>query len=498
MRRAEYCQGGGRLWVNGTRLLFVSTGNHPAVARLEAAARGERPGRAVAAVVIDAGFDVPPFVFAEVDERLRGIVCGDIQLRVGDSDGSVIDGTEADPWAQINSSSAAAVSLDGDGVDGGLWLDSGVVLAGGFRWSPSPDGAAAEPSPPDAPRPRPRRGPSAPATVGSGDEPEPAPADDEPEPADDEPEPADDKAQPLEPAPVTLDAGHESAGPAPTARTAGPARSDDNSEASDASAADSKPGNEGQATGAPRRTPLIEALDIELDTTIDALRFAEIRDDSDSDSPARPRRRASPAQPSETPAEAESSAPTGADSETPDSEGPAADLDATVDLEPGQVMLDGPPVERRMVQSLVCLECQNPNPPVASRCRRCAGFLSSANTDVREVLQPALGMVHLSGGQQETLDTDLLIGRNPTRGGLGRYQRAVVHAEEDRSVSRRHIELRLDGWRAMATSLKKGVGTRVESLDGTCSNLVSGVPRELRTGDTVYYGGAWLRFEAGE
>ena len=54
MRRAEYCQGGGRLWVNGTRLLFVSTGNHPAVARLEAAARGERPGRAVAAVVIDA------------------------------------------------------------------------------------------------------------------------------------------------------------------------------------------------------------------------------------------------------------------------------------------------------------------------------------------------------------------------------------------------------------------------------------------------------------
>ena len=150
MRRAEYRQGGGRLWVSGTRLLFVSSRNHPAVARLEAAARGERPGRAVAAVVIDAGFDVPPFVFAEDDERLRGIVCGDIQLQVGDSDGSVIDGTGADPWAQLDSSSAAAVSLDGDGVDGGLWLDSGVVLAGGFRWSPSPDGAVAEPSPSDA------------------------------------------------------------------------------------------------------------------------------------------------------------------------------------------------------------------------------------------------------------------------------------------------------------------------------------------------------------
>ena len=510
MRRAEYCQGGGRLWVSGTRLLFVSTGSHPAVATLEAAARGERPGRAVAAVVIDAGFDVPPFVFAEDDERLRGIVCGDIQLQVGDSDGSVIDGTGADPWAQLDSSSAAAVSLDGDGVDGELWLDSGVVLAGGFRWSPSPDGAAAEPSPPDALKPR--RAPSAAVTDGTDDEPEPAPVDDEPEPepADDEPEPepaddeprpasADDEAQSLEPASVTLDAGHESAGPAPTARADRPARSDDNAEASGASAADSKPGNDGQATEAPRRTPLIEALDMELDTTIDALRFAEIRDDSDSDSPARPRRRASPAQPSETAAEAEPSAPTSADSEAAaDSEGLAADPDATVDLEPGQVMLDGPPVERRLVQSLVCLGCQNPNPPVASRCRRCAAFLSSANTDVRELLQPALGMIHLSGGHHETLDTDLLIGRNPTRGSLGRYQRAVVHAEQDRSVSRRHIELRLDGWRVMATSLKKGVGTRVESLDGTCSNLVSGVPRELRTGDTVYYGGAWLRFEAAE
>ena len=492
MRRAEYCEGGGRLWVSAARLLFVSTGNHPVVAKLEAAARGDRPGRAVAAVVIAAGFDVPPFVFAEDDERLSGIVCGDIQLQVGDSDGSVIDGTEADPWAQINSSSAAAVSLDGGGVDGGLWLDSGVVLAGGFRWSPSPDGAAAEPSPSNDPRGR--RAPSAPATDGTDGEPEPAPVDDEPKPAS-----ADDEAQPLEPAPMTLDAGYESAGTAPTARADGPARSEDNAEANDASAANQKPGNDGQATGAPRRTPLIEALDIELDTTIDALRFAEIRDDSDSDSPARPRRRASPAQPSETPTETAPSAPTSAGSEpAAESEGPTAEPDATVGLEPGQVMLDGPPVERRMVQSLVCLECQNPNPPVASRCRRCAAFLSSANTDVREVLQPALGMIHLSGGQRETLDTDLLIGRNPARGGLGRYQRAVVHAEQDRSVSRRHIELRLAGWRVMATSLKKGMGTTVESRDGTCANLVSGVPRELRSGDTVYYGGAWLRFEAGE
>ena len=96
------------------------------------------------------------------------------------------------------------------------------------------------------------------------------------------------------------------------------------------------------------------------------------------------------------------------------------------------------------------------------------------------------------------LDTDLLIGRNPGYLPLDRYQRAVEHAEQDRTVSRRHIELKLDQWKVMAINLKNGSNATLESRDGRRTRLLVGIPQQLRSGDTVYYGGAWLRFEPEE
>ena len=50
----------------------------------------------------------------------------------------------------------------------------------------------------------------------------------------------------------------------------------------------------------------------------------------------------------------------------------------------------------------------------------------------------------------------------------------------------------------MAISLSKSARTVLESRDGRRTKLMPEIPQQLRSGDTVHYGGAWLRFEAEE
>ena len=238
---------------------------------------------------------------------------------------------------------------------------------------------------------------------------------------------------------------------------------------------------------------LLDAFNSEFDSTIDAIRFAEVRGDSGDLETGRPKRREDRAELGATDAEPVSEM--ASDTET---EVGVDDQDATIDLGPGQVMLDSLHAERRTVEALVCTTCENPNPPSVVRCRHCGAPLSSKGTEIRQVPQPVLGVIHLSGNREELLDADLLIGRNPGYSPLERYQRAVVHAEEDRSVSRRHIELKLEQWRVMAINLSKSARTVLESRDGRRTKLTPEIPQQLRSGDTVHYGGAWLRFEAEE
>ena len=152
---------------------------------------------------------------------------------------------------------------------------------------------------------------------------------------------------------------------------------------------------------------------------------------------------------------------------------------------------------RDTVDARICLECGEPNPPEETRCRACSAPIAGADGETRAIAQPTLGILHLSGGRFEPLDMDLLIGRNPAREPLEPNQRAVVHGQGDRSVSRRHIDVRLDAWRVVVNNLKDDDHTTVESRDGTETPLAPGVPRTLEVGDTVRYGGSWFRYEEG-
>ena len=151
----------------------------------------------------------------------------------------------------------------------------------------------------------------------------------------------------------------------------------------------------------------------------------------------------------------------------------------------------------RTVGARVCLTCGHPNPPREVRCRSCSTSMADDGGTIRTIPQPTLGILRLSGGRVEPLDMDLLIGRNPTRDPLEPHQRAVVHGQGDRSVSRRHINLRLDGWQVVVTNLKADDHTIVESENGEETPLAPGVSRTLEVGDTVRYGGSWFRYEEG-
>ena len=145
-----------------------------------------------------------------------------------------------------------------------------------------------------------------------------------------------------------------------------------------------------------------------------------------------------------------------------------------------------PDGNERTVEALVCLRCGLAHAPTARECGSCGVAFDESTSVARRVPQPPLGTIRLTGGHVETLDADLVIGRNPTREPLGPHQRAVVHGEDDRTVSRRHIVLRLDGWEVTALSL--GRDTRLRRRSGAVSDLAVGAFVRLEPGDTLHYG----------
>ena len=145
-----------------------------------------------------------------------------------------------------------------------------------------------------------------------------------------------------------------------------------------------------------------------------------------------------------------------------------------------------PDGNERTVEALVCLRCGLAHAPAARECGGCGVAFDESTSVARRVPQPELGTIRLTGGRVENLDTDLVIGRNPTREPLGPHQRAVVHGEDDRTVSRRHILLTLDGWEVTALSL--GRDTRLRRRSGAVSDLAVGASVRLEPGDTLHYG----------
>ena len=105
-------------------------------------------------------------------------------------------------------------------------------------------------------------------------------------------------------------------------------------------------------------------------------------------------------------------------------------------------------------------------------------------------------MIELSNGSREIIDSDLLIGRRPEHAPLELNQRAVKHGEDDRTISRRHVELRVVD--SETTFVCLGNSLALER-DGTVVKVPNGESRLLEPGDILHYGAnSWLRYESND
>jgi ribosomal protein L40E len=488
--RAVYEAGGGLLMVAHGRLLYLAEPMHPLGQRLHAAAREERPLRALASVVTGSNFESAPFLFAEqrTDEGFNGMVFGPIEVTI-DTAGEVqvLSGVDADPWAQLSAGAGATLSV-GTVSSTMLWLAVGAAPAGSFRWPAVLEGGSSrgleparrEEAPPrsDPAPPEPSRAQAAATAPGA---PASAPATPVVVPARPSPAPV-----PVEVAPVDL--GVISNGPAAPTATAvavldappitapepGPdpepvvLEPDAVPVAADAVpvAADAVPVAADAVPVAADAVPVAaDAVPVAADAVLDSV---ELFPDTDVFS-------AVPVAPEPT-------------DEVVD---PGTDaVDSPQDPAPAQA------AGQRTARSLVCFECSKPNPPEARSCRCCGVPIGDGNGELRVVAVPEVGLLRFSGGRVEALDSDLVIGRHPGKNEA--RQRAVTHAEDDRTVSRRHIEVRLDGWDVVVVNLRKEGGTSVESVRGGFEELPAGTPRKLVPGDTVRFGGSWFRYEQSE
>ena len=147
---------------------------------------------------------------------------------------------------------------------------------------------------------------------------------------------------------------------------------------------------------------------------------------------------------------------------------------------------------KQLVEARECVACEHPHPPSASECLSCGASLNRRSSKIVAIPQPRLGTVRLSGGRIESLDADLVIGRQPTRESLEPHQRGVTAGEDDRTISRRHLEVQLDGWELNALIL--GKHTKLER-QGLLSAIERGTVIKLMLGDTLYFGTkSWLRY----
>ncbi|MDR7251761.1 hypothetical protein J2X46_000733 [Nocardioides sp. BE266] len=113
-------------------------------------------------------------------------------------------------------------------------------------------------------------------------------------------------------------------------------------------------------------------------------------------------------------------------------------------------------------------------PPVAPQCRVCHQRI--APQEPRRVERPSLGGLRLPTGEVVPLDRGVILGRKPAPAEGSTDWPHLVHLPSDHSfVSRRHLQIELDGWDVIARDL--------DSRGGTTIAPPGREPQRMRPGD---------------
>lgn len=102
--------------------------------------------------------------------------------------------------------------------------------------------------------------------------------------------------------------------------------------------------------------------------------------------------------------------------------------------------------------------------------------------------EPAGINIRFDDGREVAIGTSALIGRNPAAAAGEEVDQLIDFADLDRSVSKTHLELRVEGGTVWVNDRNSTNGTAVTGSDGVRQQLVPGAPVAAKSGATVEFG----------
>jgi hypothetical protein len=136
-------------------------------------------------------------------------------------------------------------------------------------------------------------------------------------------------------------------------------------------------------------------------------------------------------------------------------------------------------------------------PPISPQCRVCHQRI--ADQEPRRVDRPPLGGLRLPTGEVVPLDRGVILGRKPAPEAGSTDWPHLVHLPSDHSfVSRRHLQIELDGWDVVARDLDSRGGTTIALPGREAERMRPGDAYVLEPGTVLDMAHVYaLRFETG-
>jgi hypothetical protein len=150
--------------------------------------------------------------------------------------------------------------------------------------------------------------------------------------------------------------------------------------------------------------------------------------------------------------------------------------------------------------SVLGVYCKNGHfgDPAARSCAVCGVSMTQKTLVPQRAPRPPLGVLAFDDGSVVQLDSDYVIGREPTlNASVAAGQARPLSVVDDAGiVSRAHAALQLDGWRVLITDLGSANGTQLRRADEASEQLTPHVAVELPPGSHVDMGGCGFRYES--
>ena len=135
------------------------------------------------------------------------------------------------------------------------------------------------------------------------------------------------------------------------------------------------------------------------------------------------------------------------------------------------------------VLAVMC-PAQHPNAVTALACRVCGARVDGPSV---RVPRPVLGRLRTSSQEEVVLHSDVVIGRAPQAAprASGTMPQLLAVACPDKSVSKTHCTVRVEGWEMLVEDLGSTNGTFVLRRGQAPRRVTRGTPEPLQVGDVL-------------